>query len=691
MSAQGPPYPSSESPVVAMSRRICVFGTSADPPTGQSGHVGIVRHLQQSGLFDEILVVPVFRHMFASKRRADASKAPPSDASSSPSSSSSLSVAPVLVSDGAAAPLLSLHASSPEMMRFSHKLSMCRLAFSGVDSVDSLGSSAAASSSSSSSSSACVVTVSDVELVLFHAKLNNALRTGPSGLVPDDAALVSIVSSIRVGTADVLHHLSSSSSSFPPPSFSLCLGSDAYLDVVSGKWCRVSEIKRLVRGRVVVVCRPDSSSDVSASAARVYAASESERAREENNTLLGKTLGGKDDDDDDQLSVPPPPVVPVSAPAFPPPSLPRHASTAVDAPFPASTIFTIPGLGSVSSTLARSTSDFGTLNGIVSPAVAEYIKGNGLYEFARNAPAAADQSVTTQPTTSTSQMSIIMSGLGDRSSELPPSVSSLLDTWSSRARSTKVLLLPDVLRLQVSLPDVNLVLLDVRSRAEYETSALLSALHVDDFDLCRDAIFPSDKPESVIVGGGGGGGGGGNDRGEAQGSSSKSSSAPVSMSERSVVIVPYCTIGYRSGLHVHKLAGQIESMLTGRNPSFAETLSSSFARAVSFVVPETVQQTPVPTFTVFSKNGGDDETLTKTTIHLYNGGGVVPFAWGLAKKEEEEEEEEEEEVGTPATESRPPLKGSVFVVPGTSQRTKTVHVHGQSWNILPDGYEAVTF
>jgi Nicotinic acid mononucleotide adenylyltransferase len=77
-------------------RRICLFGTSANPPTGKGGHVGIVRYLaslsfpttpmlqennqqiydcsynsspqqtsnQSTSRFHEIRVLPVYKHMF---------------------------------------------------------------------------------------------------------------------------------------------------------------------------------------------------------------------------------------------------------------------------------------------------------------------------------------------------------------------------------------------------------------------------------------------------------------------------------------------------------------------------------------------------------------------------------------------------------------------------------------------------
>lgn len=51
-----------------MSRRILLFGLSANPPTGAGGHCGLVRHFCEEGMFDELWIVPVYRHMFRSKR-----------------------------------------------------------------------------------------------------------------------------------------------------------------------------------------------------------------------------------------------------------------------------------------------------------------------------------------------------------------------------------------------------------------------------------------------------------------------------------------------------------------------------------------------------------------------------------------------------------------------------------------------
>jgi len=46
---------------------VCLFGTSADPPTDQGGHLGIIQHLASMD-FDEVWILPVYSHMFGTKR-----------------------------------------------------------------------------------------------------------------------------------------------------------------------------------------------------------------------------------------------------------------------------------------------------------------------------------------------------------------------------------------------------------------------------------------------------------------------------------------------------------------------------------------------------------------------------------------------------------------------------------------------
>lgn len=49
-------------------RRVGIFGSSLNPPTGSGGHRTIVEHFARDEALDEVLVVPVFEHIFASKR-----------------------------------------------------------------------------------------------------------------------------------------------------------------------------------------------------------------------------------------------------------------------------------------------------------------------------------------------------------------------------------------------------------------------------------------------------------------------------------------------------------------------------------------------------------------------------------------------------------------------------------------------
>lgn len=48
--------------------RIAIFGLSANPPTGLTGHTGIFKYLKSLQIFDEIWILPVYQHIFNSKR-----------------------------------------------------------------------------------------------------------------------------------------------------------------------------------------------------------------------------------------------------------------------------------------------------------------------------------------------------------------------------------------------------------------------------------------------------------------------------------------------------------------------------------------------------------------------------------------------------------------------------------------------
>ena len=55
-----------------MKNAIALFGLSANPPTGEEGHIGIVRYLVHCGRFKEVWVLPVYQHMFTAKRKMEA-------------------------------------------------------------------------------------------------------------------------------------------------------------------------------------------------------------------------------------------------------------------------------------------------------------------------------------------------------------------------------------------------------------------------------------------------------------------------------------------------------------------------------------------------------------------------------------------------------------------------------------------
>jgi len=48
-------------------KKVLLFGTSCDPPT-LKGHSAIVNHLSDTRRFDEVRIMPVYRHMFEDKR-----------------------------------------------------------------------------------------------------------------------------------------------------------------------------------------------------------------------------------------------------------------------------------------------------------------------------------------------------------------------------------------------------------------------------------------------------------------------------------------------------------------------------------------------------------------------------------------------------------------------------------------------
>lgn len=216
-------------------RRICLFGTSANPPTGENGHVGIVRALVNLRKFDEVRVLPVYKHTFASKRN--------------------------------------------QLLGFDHRVAMCELAVEGLSSrgrkqqqqqqpkADHETDPETDSESDShndddndNDDDGFVAT----EVVVSRAEEDSFQRMVESSRAETDEEK----SSLRVGTAELLemfmedeeHRWESNSdvataSTSPKTEFFFCLGADTFLDLTDWKWKRSRDVLKLLEGRLVVLRR----------------------------------------------------------------------------------------------------------------------------------------------------------------------------------------------------------------------------------------------------------------------------------------------------------------------------------------------------------------------------------------------------------------------------------------------------
>ena len=51
-----------------LKKKVLLFGLSGNPPTGDSGHRGIVKAIKNLHSYDEIWILPVYEHTFNSKK-----------------------------------------------------------------------------------------------------------------------------------------------------------------------------------------------------------------------------------------------------------------------------------------------------------------------------------------------------------------------------------------------------------------------------------------------------------------------------------------------------------------------------------------------------------------------------------------------------------------------------------------------
>jgi predicted GNAT family N-acyltransferase/nicotinic acid mononucleotide adenylyltransferase len=192
-------------------RRICLFGTSANPPTGCGGHLGVVNALlklqcscEGAGsssstvpLFDEIWILPVYQHTFSSKRN--------------------------------------------KLLGYNHRVTMCQIAFGDDDSDGNI-------------TKTKKVIVSRAEQRSWERLVRNIQSEEER-------------QSLRVGTADLLDMLIEEEGQKPSKSyesrveFSFCLGADTFMDLTSWKWKRSKDVMRLLDGRLIVIHRKGTSNE----------------------------------------------------------------------------------------------------------------------------------------------------------------------------------------------------------------------------------------------------------------------------------------------------------------------------------------------------------------------------------------------------------------------------------------------
>ena len=245
--------------------------------------MGVVQALVDLHQFDEILVLPVYRHMFDTKRS--------------------------------------------QLVSYDHRVEMCRLSLQELLEEEEQQRSRSGNSSSNSSGNGdggnermtTKVSVSTAEEVCYHHLVNTQAKTTEYGrnddvvndststptsatptkpkLQPDDVVATTTTSTssgtssnnIRVGTADLLEMLQRQQ---PDTDFTFCLGGDTFLDLTAWKWKRSKDVLRLLDRRLVVIYRKGLTTTTTTKAA----------VEIKNDDRDGKNDAGSSNDDDGELN-----------------------------------------------------------------------------------------------------------------------------------------------------------------------------------------------------------------------------------------------------------------------------------------------------------------------------------------------------------------------------------------------------
>lgn len=167
-------------------KHIVLYGLSANPPTGNGGHRGIVQYLvknsdEENTKFNEIWILPVYKHAFDSKSN---------------------------------------------LLDYDHRMEICRLNFEDL------------SKGNGTNSTNCKVYVSDYERTI-KTQLSEITKNSVKRLENSTNLGTINISGNRnlskefIGTVDVLVQLKRD---YPDTDFSFVMGHDTYFDLLNGLW-----------------------------------------------------------------------------------------------------------------------------------------------------------------------------------------------------------------------------------------------------------------------------------------------------------------------------------------------------------------------------------------------------------------------------------------------------------------------
>lgn len=185
-------------------KRIAIYGLSANPPT--IAHRNIIAHLCSQRLFDEIWVLPVYQHIFDSKRGLES---------------------------------------------YEHRVAMCEISLT-----DTTGTGRYAQENDT------LVRISKLEKIVYNANqmpVNTPMSIDINGSNSSTKSTSDSMKSehsssqkkTRIGTVDILEYVNALYSE--DIEWNLILGTDTYRDLVGGKWKRADDIVRIAK--LHVFCR----------------------------------------------------------------------------------------------------------------------------------------------------------------------------------------------------------------------------------------------------------------------------------------------------------------------------------------------------------------------------------------------------------------------------------------------------